>query len=198
MTECRGAPQRKSNATEAVERTDMTVARATGTQRKTRVVRAMGVASDLADQPPLRAWSALACAIGLLRGDRRLVRTGVRMLASHTLATLGKSSIKHRIDRTRPFVMLDGGDYHAREGDSSETRENSFPSGHTAGAMAVAGAVACEYPQHAMTAYSIAAAAGAIQIPRGKHYLSDVLVGAVIGLAADVAVRLVFPAARDH
>lgn len=185
-----------------VERVDRKVARATGNQRATPAVRVAGALSEIADQPPLIALSAATLAVGIVSGAPRLRRAGLRMLASHWLATRAKSFVKGRIDRTRPFVMLGGGAYHARRGSSHAKRENSFPSGHSAGAVAIACAVARDYPASAPIGYAAATAAAAVQLPRGAHYLSDVLVGAAIGWLAEAAVRMILPpmdaAARER
>ena len=170
-------------AAEGIESKDRDVARAVGSARHSGFVQALGQASEVADQPPLIALSAATLVAGLSLRNRRLARTGLRMLASHFLATRAKSFVKHRVDRTRPFVMLGGAGYHARAGHSREKAENSFPSGHTAGAVAVARAVAAEYPGSRPVGYTAAAAAGAIQLPRGAHYLSDVLGAMAEGLA---------------
>lgn len=184
--------EQTKSATDGIEQTDRDVARAIAPARHSRTVRALGQASEAADQPPLIALSVATAIAGVLTRRPRLARTGLRMLASHLLATQAKSFVKHRVDRTRPFVMLGGDGYHARKGSSEEKGENSFPSGHTAGAVAVARAVAAEYPGSRPLGYTAAAAAGAIQVPRGTHYVSDVIVGAAIGLAAEALVRLVW------
>jgi membrane-associated phospholipid phosphatase len=176
-----------------VERTDRKVARVTGAMRDTPLVKTLGIISDLSDQPPLIAICSATIVTGLISGNNRLARTGVRMLASHWLATTMKSFVKHRIDRTRPFVMLKGGSYHAGQGSSHAKRENSFPSGHTSGAVAVARAIAREYPQNAPMAYAAAGSAAAVQLPRATHFASDVLVGGLIGLAAEALVAAVLP-----
>ena len=177
-----------------LERVDRKVARKTGHQRDSALMRAVGGIRELADQPPLIALSAATIAAGILLQKGQVTLTGIRMFASHWLATKAKTFIKHRIDRTRPFVMLDDGSYHARKGQSRAPRENSFPSGHTAGAVAIARAVARDFPATARIGYTAAAAAGAVQLPRGKHYLSDVLVGAAIGLIAEGVISLIIPA----
>lgn len=179
--------------TAKIEQADRKVARAAGGERDTSWMKAVGQASELADQPPLIALSAATIAAGVMLGKGRVTRTGIRMLASHWLATQVKSFIKRRVDRTRPFVMLGGDSYHARKGHTHAKRENSFPSGHMAGAVAVARAVARDYPASAPIGYAAATAAGAVQLPRGAHFLSDVLAGAVIGLLAEAAVRLILP-----
>ena len=189
------AKSKTKSTTHKVERVDRKIARATGGERATPLVQFAGTLSELADQPQLIALSSATILAGLISGKPRLMRTGVRMLASHWLATKTKSFVKHRVDRTRPFVMLGGGSYHARRGSSHAKRENSFPSGHTAGAMAVARAVARDYPASTSTGNVAAAAAGMVQLPRGAHFLSDVLVGAAIGWGAELAVRLILPPA---
>ncbi|WP_116090776.1 phosphatase PAP2 family protein [Sphingomonas crusticola] len=172
------------------EKADISVGDAVAPGRNSLFVRAAGKASELADQPPLITICAITFAAGLILGNGRLARAGGRMLAAELLATEIKSAVKHRIDRTRPFVRANGGRYKAEKGHAHASALNSFPSGHTAGAVAVARAYAREYPERAATAYGIAAATGAIQIPRGKHYPSDVLAGLAVGLVAEAGVYL--------
>lgn len=172
------------------ERADIAVAKKVAPARHAAPIRALGTLSELADQPPLMTICAVTMAAGLLLGDRRLMRVGARMLAGEVLATQLKSFVKHRIDRTRPMVLAEGGAYRAKRGDDHASAMTSFPSGHTAGAVAVARAIAREYPGGTHAAYTAAAAIGAIQIPRSKHYVSDVAAGAVVGLAAEQIVAL--------
>jgi len=178
---------RKNNR---AEKADVAVARAAAPARTNPAVRALGWVSDIADQPPLITLCAATFAAGLILRDGRMARAGGRMLAAELLATKLKSLIKDRIDRTRPHVVANGGRYRAREGDDQDSAMNSFPSGHTAGAVAVARAYAREYPEHAHAAYAGAAAIGAIQVPRSKHYPGDVGAGAIVGLIAEKAVHL--------
>ncbi|WP_367890212.1 phosphatase PAP2 family protein [Sphingomonas zeae] len=104
------------------------------------------------------------------------------MLAAHTLATWAKSGIKAVINRRRP---KDGDDPRVRQGDSDRHEDNSFPSGHSAGAVAVGEAIARAYPDHAVAARSVALSVSAVQVPRGTHYAGDVLAGIAIGLIAE-------------
>ena len=172
------------------EKADIAVAEAAAPARDTPAVRALGWVSEIADQPPLITLCAATFAAGLILRDGRMARAGGRMLAAELLATKLKSLVKHRIDRTRPHVVANGGRYRARKGHDHDGAMNSFPSGHTAGAVAVARAYAREYPERAPAAYTGAAAIGAIQIPRSKHYPADVGAGAAIGLIAEKAVQL--------
>ncbi len=172
------------------EKADIAVAKAAAPLRDTIIVRALGKASEIADQPPLIALCAATFAAGLILRNGRLARAGGRMLAAELLATKLKSLIKHQVDRTRPHVIANGGRYQAKKGHDHASAMNSFPSGHTAGAVTVARAYAREYPEHAGAAYGAAAAIGAIQIPRSKHYPADIVAGAIVGLVAEKAVHL--------
>ena len=172
----------------APEKADIAVARAASPARHNPTVKALGWISEIADQPPLITLCALSAAAGVLLRRPRLAHTGARMLAGELVATRLKSMVKHRVDRTRPHVLADGGRYRASAGHHDDPALNSFPSGHMAGAVAVARAPARGYPEHAATAYLGAAAIGAIQVPRSRHYPTDVAAGAVIGLVAEALV----------
>ena len=102
--------------------------------------------------------------------------------------------IKHRVDRSRP--NSNGGSKPTiKPGRSADKEETSFPSGHSAGAAAVAGAFARDFPEFRVAAYSAAGLVALAQVPRCSHYPSDVGAGIAIGLAADAAVAPLFPAA---
>jgi membrane-associated phospholipid phosphatase len=182
-----GIGERAQDALKAVEKADLEVTRAVAGVRHEPFVIQAGNASEIGDQPPLVALSASIVAAGLWRRDRKLARAGARMLAAHLLATAIKTAIKRSIDRTRPdFAMIDG--YRMAPGDSRTHELSSMPSGHTAGAVAVAEALAREYDELAVPARLLAASIAIVQVPRCKHYASDVLVGAAIGLAAEAVV----------
>lgn len=151
--------------------------------------------ADMGDQPQLRVLCGATIALGLAGSDRRLVRAGLRMLAAHTLATLAKDFVKHRIDRTRPRSAGDPRrDHRLAPGRSEAKEETSFPSGHAAGASAVARAFARELPGQAAPAYAVGALLSAAQIPRCAHYPTDVGAGIAIGLLSEAAVGLLFDA----
>ncbi|MGE7776492.1 phosphatase PAP2 family protein [Chitinophaga sp. NPDC101104] len=66
------------------------------------------------------------------------------------------------------------------------TTYNSFPSGHTAQAFAAATFLSEEYkhrfPWMPYAAYGVASAVGGLRIANNRHYVSDVLVGAGLGI----------------
>jgi membrane-associated phospholipid phosphatase len=172
------------SAADAVERVDLAVTDAIDDHRDRPLVKAAGWLSEIGDQPPLRALTLGAAAVGLARRDPRLTRNGVRMFAAHSLATDIKNLIKRSIDRTRPDQALDH-EYRMEPGDSHEHELSSFPSGHTAGTLAVTQALARDYPGSRAAGLVASIAIAAIQVPRAKHFVSDIVVGAVIGWAAE-------------
>lgn len=185
----RKVPAAAKNAT-ALEQADTSVTKAVAPYQESWPVRALTAIGQLGDQPPLLALSAAVCGAGLVRGDRRMVRAGARMIAAHVIATATKNYVKHRVDRTRPHVLVEEGRYKMEPGRNRAKEETSFPSGHTAGAVAVAQAFARDYPEHRRAAYAAAGAIALAQIPRCAHYPSDVVAGTAIGLTADALVRL--------
>lgn len=182
-----------SDAAEAALDGDAAAAAAARRQAGTWPVQVIDHFASLGDQPPLRALCGAVIAVGLFGGDRRLVRTGLRMLTAHTAATLAKDFVKARVDRTRPrSARKPGKDHRPRAGKQTAKEETSFPSGHTAGAVAVAGAFAREYPEHRLPAYAAASALSLAQIPRSAHYPTDVAAGAALGAAAELLVSAAF------
>jgi membrane-associated phospholipid phosphatase len=153
------------------------------------VVRTLGAMTKVGDQPPLFALCSAVVAYGLVAGDRRATLAGARMLGSFLVATWIKGGLKRLVSRTRPNVLLDEGHYEVRPLGPDEGPWHSFPSGHTAGSVAVARAVARAYPEARAPAYGAAAFVALLQIPRGAHYPSDVAAGVLIGLGAEAAVE---------
>lgn len=190
-------------AVDTLQDVDATAADAAEEYRETPVVRAISLLSEMGDQPQLRSLSAAAILGGLVAGDARLTRAGIRMLAAHELATFVKNVVKRRIDRTRPRSREEAEDAHKiRPGDDQSKEETSFPSGHSAGAASVARAFAREFPEYPAPAYAAGGAVALAQIPRCAHYPTDVGAGIAIGVAAEAAVDagwrlLAAAAARD-
>lgn len=91
-------------------------------------------------------------------------------MAAAMMATM-VNGLKHGVNRTRP----NGG-------------HGSFPSGHTATAFMGATLLAHEYGHKSIwfpiAGYSVATTTGVLRILNNRHYASDVLVGAAIGIAS--------------
>jgi membrane-associated phospholipid phosphatase len=168
--------------------------------RDSKGVEALSWYAKLGDQPQMLTLSGAVLALGVLRAERRMIRAGARMIASHLLATAAKNFIKHRIDRTRPRSATGADGHHMKPGRKRSKEETSFPSGHSAGATAVARAFAREYPDRALPALAAGGLIALAQIPRCAHYPTDVGAGIAIGLAAEAAVAAVLPAPppADH
>lgn len=192
----KSVPKPSKSAT-APEKADVAVAHAVAPYRETPLVRAVSTFSKLGDQPPMLAISGAVLGAGLLRRDRRMARAGVRMIAAHLLATAAKNFIKRRVDRTRPNVLVQEGRYEMTPGDKKARADTSFPSGHSAGAVAVGRAFARDYPEYAIAANLAAATIALAQIPRCTHYPTDVGAGSAIGFASEAIVSRVMALAEQ-
>lgn len=183
----------RDTAGKALMKADKAAVEAAAPYRRTLPVRILSRASELGDQPQLLALSGGVLALGLVRGDKRLAGAGARMIAAHMLATAAKNFVKHRIDRTRPRSANGRDGHRMKPGRSEAKEETSFPSGHSAGAIAVARAFARDYPEARAAAFGAAGLIALAQIPRFAHYPTDVGAGVAIGLAAEAAVAALWP-----
>jgi undecaprenyl-diphosphatase len=163
---------------------------------KSAPIRMLDVASKLGDQPELRTIAGALIMAGTFLPNNRLVRAGARMLIAHEVATVAKDLLKTNIDRTRPRSAETHRQKKPRKGRHTAKEKTSFPSGHSAGAMAAARAFSREYPQYAAPAIGAATLIALSQVPRCAHYPTDVIAGLAIGLAAEKAVDRGWTAAR--
>lgn len=184
-------PDAPAHAT-TVEKADVKVVQAAAEVQDTPPIRALAALAEVGDQPPMLVLSALVAAAGLWRGDRRLARAGIRMIAAEVVATLAKDAIKRSVARTRPEMLIEEGRYEMKRGGPYEGKWNSFPSGHTAGAVAVSRALVREYPEARLPAYAAAATIAAAQVPACNHYPSDIGAGAVVGWLSETIVDRMF------
>jgi len=114
-------------------------------------------------------------ALGKLTGNERFEDTGKFGFQAALYSTLASQGLKLVTDRTRPYM---GGDGHFWNGG------NSFPSGHSMEAWALAKVVSDEYsdkPLVKIGMYSFATAVSLSRMTSQRHYASDVLVGSAIG-----------------
>jgi membrane-associated phospholipid phosphatase len=181
-------------AAETLARADGHVDEAVAPYRGSPPVKALSFVSDLGDQPQLRLISGGLIAAGLVRSDARMLRAGLRMLIAHELTTFAKNLVKERVDRTRPRSAQSIANRKIKRGNTHEKEESSFPSGHSAGAIAVARAFTREYPGHSTPAIGAAGLVAAAQVPRCAHYISDVAAGLALGIATEAAANAAWDA----
>ena len=153
-------------------------------------VRALSNVGGLGDQGPLRVVAGVTGLTGLLSGDRRLIRAGIRMILAHELATALKNVVKHRVDRHRPKQAKRRDDRKLKKGKRTQKAVTSFPSGHSAGSIATARAFSREFPEYSAPAIGAAATVAAAQVPKRTHYITDVVAGLAVGLVAETIVDL--------
>jgi membrane-associated phospholipid phosphatase len=158
-------------------------------------VRALDVVSKLGDQPQIRLMAAGLIVAGTFADNARLVRAGARMIIAHEAATLAKDLMKTLIDRTRPRSARGRDEKKPKSGDHTAKERTSFPSGHSAGAVAAARAFSREFPEHGPKAIGAAAFIAASQVPRSAHYPTDVAAGLAIGLAFEAVTNAAWHAA---
>lgn len=119
--------------------------------------------------------------IGRATGNQKVATIGGDILRAQILSQAFVQATKFTVGRERP--------------DASNSV--SFPSGHTASAFATATVLQQHLGWKAgLPAYALAGLVGASRMASNKHYLSDVLVGAGIGLAAGRTVTL--PLGRER
>ncbi len=110
---------------------------------------------------------------GRLVGDERFRAMSYDLAEAAVVNGLYTQLLKAAVRRERP----DGSD------------DQSFPSGHASNAFVLATVVECHYGwQLGLPSYALAAAIGYSRIVRDKHYLSDVLAGATLGVIVGRAV----------
>jgi len=117
---------------------------------------------------------------GLISDNPRSRSTGLLMAESFIVSALLVRVPKYLAGRSRPDAWGSPGP-NEWQGPFNGT---SFPSGHTTSAFAVASVVAWQYkdtPWVPVTAYSLATLAGLSRIYDNRHWVSDVVAGAIFG-----------------
>ena len=114
-------------------------------------------------------------AFGKLTGNSRVAGVGARLLRAQIVSQTITHSIKAVVKRTRP----DG------------STQNSFPSGHTSVSFASATVLHREFGwKVGIPAYAVASYIGISRVEGKRHFTSDVLFGAAIGVMAGRAATV--------
>lgn len=140
-----------------------------------RVIRHVG-------QPEVYATVALGTvATGLISGNSKITRAGARITSGIALGGAVATMIKLGLGRRRPFSAEDQYTF----GPFSKA-DASFPSGHTMTAFALATGVSDEVHSLPVTIgmYTLATGVGWSRMNDNKHWLTDVVAGAAIGIAS--------------
>ena len=132
---------------------------------------------------------------GIIFKNEKLKTTGLLASQSYITSAAIQTVIKYISGRQRPYVYHPDqvevepkfhGPFHSPFRDANGKRlSSSFPSGHTTGAFAAATVFAMEYsdrPLVRIIAYGSASLIGLSRITENKHWVSDVLAGAALGL----------------
>lgn len=126
-------------------------------------------------------------------------------MAVYGLNALGIHGAHNLKDRTMLFVMASAiadGSVLVVKGWSHELRPDgsnylSFPSGHTAQAFASAEFMRLEYkdvsPWYGVAGYAMATATGLLRMYNNKHWMSDVVAGAGVGIASTRLAYWLYP-----
>jgi len=103
------------------------------------------------------------------RGDEQAFGALEECAKAIAVSEMIVSPLKYATNRKRP------------EGETSRAN-SSFPSGHAATAFAVASALGHAYPRIKLPAYAAAALVSYSRIYEQRHYATDVIAGACVGL----------------
>ncbi|WP_190189143.1 phosphatase PAP2 family protein [Streptomyces minutiscleroticus] len=144
--------------------------------------RTLSAVEEAAESSKLWCGAAVVMAAA---GGWRGRRAAVAGMTALTLAQLVSNGVCKQVsDRPRPPKEWIPHDEVEDRPDSS-----SFPSGHTAAAVAFTAAVAPSWPAAGAVCAVPAALVAVERVQSGAHYPSDVAAGAVIGLAGAWLVR---------
>jgi len=139
-----------------------------------------------AGQPEVFGTVTLALlAVGVLDHRPEVTRAGGRLATSLALAGTATFAVKTVIGRARPSAGVGAFDFHPFSGNVS------LPSGHTAMAFALATDLSDEVRSGWVRVglYAVASGTALSRINDNRHWLSDVGLGALVGIASAKLVR---------
>ena len=126
----------------------------------------------------------LAAAIAYRRGNRRWVRICVAMIIALAVAGVVTRVVKVAAGRSRPAVEIDAG----FNGPRFTAKYHAFPSGHTASSVAYFGVLAFVNLRLFAALLPIPLLIGFSRLYLGSHHFSDVIAGALLGVAIAVLI----------
>jgi len=129
-------------------------------------------------------WLWFATALPLMGGGGRSHRVLAAAAVSAGCANATIVFLKRRFRRTRPAPHVPNPLF-----DLAFDRF-SFPSGHATNAFALASVVALAFPPLAAVAGVLAASIAFSRVALGRHFLGDVVIGALLGILIGSATSL--------
>ena len=114
------------------------------------------------------------------------------IVLSYALSGIFVQLIKYFYHSARPGKLLEGMDYHNFVEGVTLHSFNSFPSGHTTSAFALAAVLtfAVKNKNYSILFLLMAALVGYSRIYLGQHFMVDVLAGSVIGMFSAIIVEI--------
>ena len=116
------------------------------------------------------------------------VTVGMKAFGYDSRSFWGRMVVSDAFSAAAMAAAVNGLKYTVRRPRPDGTSNNSFPSGHTATSFMMATMMHKEYgwrsPWFSIGAYTVAAATGVSRVLNDRHYTTDVVAGAAIGIAA--------------
>ena len=123
--------------------------------------------------------------LGRIVGNRLFRQAAGRAFLGLVLSGLMTQIIKHLIGRPRPRLWVEGVSHF---GPTMASGLDSFPSGHTATAVAVALILGYHFPKASPIFMGLAAFIAVARLIGGSHFPTDILGGVALGLICGWAV----------
>jgi undecaprenyl-diphosphatase len=132
-----------------------------------------------------KLWWAVAVVMAVSGGWRGRGAAAAGIGAMAVAEVLSNGIVKQLVERRRPPK-----DWIPQDDVEDRPDSSSFPSGHTAAAVAFTAAVTPSWPWVGAACAAATALVAIERVHTGAHYLSDVAAGAAIGAAAATLVRM--------
>ena len=132
-------------------------------------------------------WYCLIAMTVLFFGERAVI-PALHMLLTGALGVIIYKALKERLVRERPFIT-----YKVIVCDAKALDRYSFPSGHTLHAVNFSIMLIFYYPSLAWLALPFAVLVAISRFILGLHYISDVVIGALLGATLATCSLQLYP-----
>jgi undecaprenyl-diphosphatase len=128
-------------------------------------------------------WLWLVAGLVLLALGGPALRVFAASAGAAAVANVALVLLKRRFRRPRPCAYVRNPVFGVAPLGLFADDRFSFPSGHTLNAFAIGTPIALQFPAAAPALLLLAASVGASRVVLGLHFITDVLAGALLGLA---------------